>query len=335
MSWWSAAAEHIAGGRAVALVTVCTVKGSAPRETGAKMLVWGFRVEDGGQHGTIGGGQLEFTLVEQACKLLAANEPWRFQNYPLGPLLGQCCGGNVGILLERLDRSSLNWLGAVAAMEEAGVPYGIVSRLEGDAIRRQIIAAGANRASVSMRHGEGAGVAGHLGEGSVITEQVLPRPLLLMFGAGHVGEALAPIAATLPFRLAWLDTRAEFAGPGITITADPAGAVAEAPPGSFFLIVTQSHALDYDLTRAVLARGDFAYCGLIGSATKRARFEKRLAGDGIAAAAIARLTCPIGEIGLQSKLPEAIAVAVAAELLLVLERSARSALAPSRTIHAT
>jgi xanthine dehydrogenase accessory factor len=178
-------------------------------------------------------------------------------------------------------------------------------------------------------------IAGALGEGAVLTEQVSPSPQLLLFGAGHVGQALAPIAATLPFHLSWLDIRPEFAGNGITLVDDPVAVVRAAPPGSYFLIFTQSHALDYDLTRTVLARSDFAYCGLIGSATKRARFEKRLIADGIASGTLARLTCPIGAIGLASKQPQVLAVAIAAELLLVQEAAAKSGTRPLKVAHAT
>jgi xanthine dehydrogenase accessory factor len=322
VTWWSVASEHIAQG--VALVTICTVKGSAPREAGAKLLVW-----SGGQHGTVGGGQLEFTLVEQARKLLASGAAWRFQNYPLGPLLGQCCGGNVGILLERLDPESLPWLDDIAALEASATPYATTTRLAADGIVRTV-AASEGGDVVVMRLPD-AKVTGALAEGAVITEQVTPRPHLLLFGAGHVGRALAPIAATLPFHFRWFDNRPDFAGAGVTLTDDPVAAVHAAPPGSYFLVFTQSHALDYDLTRAVLARGDFAYCGLIGSATKRARFEKRLASEGIATA---RLSCPIGAIGLRSKLPSVLAVAIAAELLLVQEATAQSGSRPLKVVHA-
>lgn len=328
MTWWSIARTRIERGERLALVTLCTVKGSAPREPGAAMLVW-----TDGQEGTIGGGQLEFTLVEQARKLLASGAPWRFQNYPLGPLLGQCCGGNVGVLLERLDDGSRGWLAAIAAMEAAGRPYAIISHLEAAAVHRQVVAAEAGADMVRMQYPEPV-LAQRLAEGAVITQHVTPHPHLLLFGAGHVGQALAPIVATLPFHLRWFDTRPEFVRDGVTLTADPAAAVQAAPPGSFFLIFTQSHALDYDLTRAVLARGDFAYCGLIGSATKRARFEKRLIADGIAPTLLPRLTCPIGAIGVTSKLPQAVAVAIAAELLLALEARAKTG-APLRIVHAT
>jgi xanthine dehydrogenase accessory factor len=329
MTWWATALDRIARGQACVLVTICIVKGSAPREPGAKMLVW---PQD--QEGTVGGGQLEFTIVEQARRMLDASSRWRFQNYPLGPLLGQCCGGNVGLLLERLDDESAAWLAGIAAAEAAADPYCVISRLGADGVAKKIAQAAPGEDAVAISYASGKSVTGALGEGAIIAEHITPRPRLLMFGAGHVGRALAPIAATLPFHLEWFDTRPEFAVPGVTITADPVGQVRAAPPGAFALIFTQSHALDYDLTRAVLERGDLAYCGLIGSATKRARFEKRLVADGLPRAGLSVLTCPIGEIGLHSKLPQVMAVAIAAELLLVLEALAKRRAEPVGTKHA-
>jgi xanthine dehydrogenase accessory factor len=329
MTWWSAALDRIARGEVCVLVTVCTVKGSAPREAGAKMLV-----SRDGQDGTVGGGNLEFTIVEQARRMLDAGHRWRFQNYPLGPLLGQCCGGNVGLLLERLDAENTGWLADITVADARAYPYCVISRLGEAAIVKQIAQDAPGKDAVSVHHAAGKSVAGPLGEGATIVEHIAPHPRLLLFGAGHVGRALGPITATLPFHCDWFDTRPDFAAPGVTITGDPVAQVRDAPSGAFALIFTQSHALDYDLTRAVLARGDFAYCGLIGSATKRARFEKRLVADGIPRAALATLTCPIGKIGLASKLPAVMAVAIAAELLLVLEASAIRSAEPVRTKHA-
>src|SRR5689334_15330443 len=100
--WLTQAAERVERGEALVLVTVCCVAGSAPREPGTKMLVG-----PDSQIGTVGGGNLEFVITEQARKMLAAGAPHRFQSYPLGPLLAQCCGGRVGILLERIDASSI------------------------------------------------------------------------------------------------------------------------------------------------------------------------------------------------------------------------------------
>jgi xanthine dehydrogenase accessory factor len=292
------------------------------------MLVWA-----DGQDGTVGGGNLEFTIAEQARKLLAADASYRFQSYPLGPLLGQCCGGRVGVLLERIDAASTAWLDAIGAAEAGGHPYAIHTKLLEGAIARRIddlhgVATwAADAAPVRLRGPGGKPIdpaEKFEARGLVIVERVDPRPLLVMFGAGHVGKALAPIVTTLPFRLAWYDNRDELGGSDVTITGDLVAQAEAAPPDTLFLIFTQSHAVDYDLTRAILRRGDFRYCGLIGSATKRARFEKRLVADGIPRGALARLVCPIGSIGLTSKAPEVLAIAVAAELLLTVQSRAAS-----------
>jgi xanthine dehydrogenase accessory factor len=79
--------------------------------------------------------------------------------------------------------------------------------------------------------------------------------------------------------------------------------------------MTHSHALDYAICEQILARGDFAYCGLIGSLSKRRRFENLMRKQGVTDSVLAGLTCPIGVAGIDSKKPEAIAIAVAAELL--------------------
>lgn len=324
-AWWQIASDLAARGEPAVLVTVCTVEGSAPREPGAKMLVWA-----SGQHGTVGGGNLEFTIVDQARKLLAKGDAWRFQSYPLGPLLGQCCGGRVSILMERLADTS--WLDAIATAEDSGKPYAIASTLDEGRVSKHIATlenvATLHDADVTLTDATGRPVtptAKFDARYHIIRECIDPRPLLMMFGAGHVGQALAPLMATLPFRVGWFDNRPEFAAPGVTIAYDLVAQAQAAPPGTLFLIFTQSHTTDYDLTRAVLARSDFAYCGLIGSATKRARFEKRLLADGFPGAKLARLTCPIGAIGLTSKEPAVLAVAIAAELLLTVQSRAHAA----------
>ena len=161
-----------------------------------------------------------------------------------------------------------------------------------------------------------------LSEGDALIERIdARRPRLVLFGAGHVGQAIARAFAPLPFALDWHDSREEAAGPGVAVQDEArlveiAGAIAEA---DYVLILTHNHDLDYQLTRAALTVGAFRYCGLIGSDTKRARFLRRLREDGVSEAAITRLTCPIGLPGLKSKAPEVIAVAVAAQLLQMIE----------------
>ncbi len=157
-----------------------------------------------------------------------------------------------------------------------------------------------------------------------------PLFALQLHGAGHVGRAIARLLAGLDVAVDWIDEReAEFPAslPGACGSADwPAhirrlavdaveAEVAQAQPGGFYLVLTHSHALDLRIVEAILRRGDFAYLGLIGSATKRARFVHRLEQRGLAADLLARLVCPIGVPGIPGKEPEVIAVAVVAQLL--------------------
>ena len=149
------------------------------------------------------------------------------------------------------------------------------------------------------------------------------KPRLVMFGAGHVGQAVARALAPLPFEVDWLasreDLRPEAGGTRAEIMDedDLVACVEAAPPDTLFAIFTHSHELDYRLTRAVLAKDEFRYLGLIGSRTKRARFESRLKDDGVTDAQLARLNCPMGIAVLKGKAPAVIAVALAAELLQV------------------
>ncbi|TVR10032.1 MAG: xanthine dehydrogenase accessory protein XdhC [Salinarimonadaceae bacterium] len=152
---------------------------------------------------------------------------------------------------------------------------------------------------------------------------------LLLFGAGHVGRALVLALAPLPFRVSWFDGRenafpAHVPGNCEAIpTRDPEAALASAAPGAFVLVMTHSHPLDLALSAAALARADLLYVGLIGSTTKRARFEARYRELGIPEDRIAALACPIGVAGVADKHPAVIAAATAAELLIVRERIAR------------
>ncbi len=145
------------------------------------------------------------------------------------------------------------------------------------------------------------------------------RPQVLILGAGHVGRALAEIMAPLPCRVVLVDPRAaelaQNAAPVDTrLTPLPEAEIAAAPPASAYVVATHDHGLDFLLTLAALRRGDAAYVGLIGSATKRARFQ-RFARETDPAAPLSRLTCPIGAAGRGQKHPGMIALATAHEVM--------------------
>lgn len=150
-----------------------------------------------------------------------------------------------------------------------------------------------------------------------------PRFQLQLYGAGHVGRAIVRLLADLPCRVWWIDEReSEFPATPLPphverVCVEPVQAEVDvAPPDCCFLVLTHSHDLDLALTQAILRRGDFAWFGLIGSKTKRARFEHRLRERGLAPALIERMVCPIGLPGITGKEPEVIALAVVAQLLL-------------------
>jgi xanthine dehydrogenase accessory factor len=320
-TWAAEALQAVEGGEPIALVTVIAAEGSTPREAGARMLVGPDRLS-----GTIGGGNLEWRAMDQARRMLDAGRGWAVQDYPLGPFLQQCCGGHVRLLLERLDGDSAAWLKAVDAALGAGRAIGLEARFGPDRLDRALLREetqwpGALDAPVLVGR-DGRPLPGKRprpAEGDALIERIEPRTAVVtMFGAGHVGQAIARVLAPLPFRLEWFDSREEAAGPGVAVHEEGRLAEASAAADGFVLILTHNHELDYRLTRAALGGG--AWCGLIGSKTKRARFTSRLRADGVAEAAIARLVCPIGIASLKSKAPEVIAVSVAAQLLELVEQ---------------
>lgn len=320
MTWASEALTAIRRGEPVALVSVVSAEGSTPREAGARMLV-----TPGRQSGTIGGGNLEHLATDQARKLLAQSaRTYALQDYPLGPLLSQCCGGYVRLLLERLDDASAPWLEAVDAAYARRRPFGIAALFKGDQLERVLLRQEdqwvGRVASMTLADSAGDPLAGKRpspGEGDQLIERIdAARPTVLLFGAGHVGQAIARAFAPLPFTLDQRDSREEAGGPGVSVQDEAALAEAagSAGPDDYVLVLTHNHDLDYRLVRAAMGAKP-RYLGMIGSATKRARFERRLRDDGFREADLAYLTCPIGIPGLKSKAPEIIAVAVAADLL--------------------
>lgn len=309
----------------VVLITVAAVRGSAPREAGAKMLV-----SAGHQWLTIGGGQLEWLAMARGRAMLqAARGPDRAADrqvleVPLAASLGQCCGGLVHLLFERLNEADRPWLedarARLAHLQafEREVGLGAAGQTAWVRLRPASLAsrpAGCVQAACLLDLHDARGC-------PVLTEPVAPHGQhVVIFGAGHVGRALVRILQTLPCRVTWVDAREDQfpdrVGSTVTIEATdtPEAVVDEAPAGSYFLIMTHDHALDQRLCEYLMRRNDFAWCGLIGSATKWHRFQQRFSAKGIPIERQQRITCPIGEPGIIGKQPEIIAVAVAAQLL--------------------
>jgi len=315
--WITSAVSRLEAGTPCVLVTIVATDGSTPREAGTKMLVHGGGIVD-----SIGGGHLELKAIEQAHGMLDAAAPPIITSYALGPSLGQCCGGRVRLMLERLDAASLVWL---RRWEQGGSGLLITDLRSG---AKKIA-----RDDASLPGGEPVRLlAGTGGEPCYVVERMkAPLQHLYIFGAGHVGRALVRVLAGLPYRIRWFDERPEMfpadvpANVEIETSADARQDVASAAPGTMFLVMTHSHALDFDICEQVLRRADFAFLGLIGSATKRATFERRLRLHGHSDAAIRRLVCPIGLPSVIGKAPAAVAISIAGQLLTLSQALGRQA----------
>jgi xanthine dehydrogenase accessory factor len=255
---------------ASALVSVVAARGSVPREAGARMIVR----PDGAFHGTIGGGALEWQALAKAQALIGRRErALKLIDQALGPDLGQCCGGHVTLAIELFDAADLDEVRRLAAAERVSA-FSVETIRDGERYRRTVVNAGYRVAAPSPAH------------------------FIVLFGAGHVGRALVLALAPLPFAVIWCDAR-EGAFPAaiptnVTTTAGPPlDVLAQAPDGAQVLVMTHSHALDLDLVAAALGSGRFPHVGLIGSATKKARFVKRMREIGIPARASPICTAPL------------------------------------------
>jgi xanthine dehydrogenase accessory factor len=242
--------------------TLTSVRGSSPREQGTFMLVGPIAL-----FGTIGGGALEYMVIEHARRLIANGQAEEAMDVPLGPEIGQCCGGRVEVKLAYADAAMREHLAALVAEEDAALPH------------------------------------------------------VYVFGAGHVGRALAQILSLLPVQLEVIDTRREElaelpASIRSRAVAMPEAVVRSAPEGSSYVILTHDHALDFMIAREALARVDAPYVGMVGSRTKRARFSSWFTAEGGDAKSLGRLILPIGQQGLGDKRPEVIGALAAAEIMV-------------------
>ncbi|MBO9628643.1 MAG: xanthine dehydrogenase accessory protein XdhC [Shinella sp.] len=248
--------------QAAILVEVTGAAGSTPRDTDAFMLV-----SERGTFATIGGGQLEYMAIDHARRALRFNVAAEPMDVPLGPEIGQCCGGRVGLTFTAVTPT----------------------------IARDLIARS--------------------------DREMASRPHVYVFGAGHVGDALAMALSLAPLRVILVDTREDeliaSTVPRIEtcLTAMPEAVVRDAPAGSSFVILTHDHALDFLIAAEALKRPDAAYVGMIGSKTKRATFRNWLSREVGQPDLFENLICPIGGTAVKDKRPAVIATLAASEIM--------------------
>jgi xanthine dehydrogenase accessory factor len=333
MDWIATLRAALAAeGRAV-MVTVAATRGSAPREAGARMIATARNA-----YGTIGGGHLEFEAIRIARDALPTGGTW-LARFPLAARLGQCCGGVATVLFQHFDAAAERSLEALAQRVDRDEPVALATAVTRAASEPVLVTLGT--AADALPAGVFAAAQALLtrpeappqvvddAAGTWFVERVIGNDFrVVVFGNGHVGRALVQVLGALPCTVTWVDEREQdfpdTVPPNVaTVATDvPEAEVRAAAAGSMHLVMTHSHALDFELVATILGRDDFSYAGMIGSKSKRAQMERRLAERGFDKASIARVACPIGIAGIASREPGAIAVAVAAELLQARERAA-------------
>ncbi len=336
----------LAAGEKCVLARIIRQAGSAPRAVGT-----GFLIRADGTHlGTIGGGLLEHEVLRKAREVLAGGRPAVLEVRMSGSEVAageMLCGGNVDVLLEPVfpeDDQARSVFQEFARMTAQGRPGALVTVVAegGGEVKRAIvtaegaIAGGASelsgRPGVDLkRWGAARGFALETLTQDMVRRLVFVEPLepaaeLLLFGAGHISGFVAPLARTVGFRVCVIDDRGEFASPERFPTADRLliCPVAEAfertavTPATYIAILTRGHIHDRDALQAALQTRP-AYLGMIGSRRKRDLIYAALLQDGVPAADLGRVHCPIG-IDIGAETPEEIAVSIVAELIQVRAR---------------
>ena len=357
------------------VITVASTGGSVPREAGTRMIVTasGAHGSIGGGHLEfkaidIARGMLstEFA-VDNPGTIRQADGPRALHRFPLGATLGQCCGGVVNLLFEPVPADA-DWVEPAASRVASAKDCIIVTPVAGDPRAGKLIvdvvggacvvAAGtmgsgkldddARAIAQSMLSGSQSTMLKTLSASASAPAQTVFFDRLratdfhiVLFGAGHVGRALVKVMAGIACGITWVDSRddafpLEFPANVAPVCTDaPESEVDAARPGSYFLVMTHSHALDQTLAERILLRADFAHFGLIGSQSKRRQFVRRLLDRGISPAQLARMTCPIGAAGIAGKEPATIAIAIAAEILQRRSELQRATRVPSLAKSAT
>lgn len=299
--------------RGSVLVTIVGDRGSAPRGTGAQMLVGA----EGRLSGTIGGGSVEKTCVELALVLLEQKQSLlrEFRLYQNDREdIGMICGGTVTVWFQYIAPEDHIWrelTGRALACFREAAPAWFVQDLRGGA--------------PSLVERAGGVPAGRTGN-----QFAMPLPVgerAVIFGAGHISQALVPLLKSVGFRPVVFDCRPDYALPGLFPDAEMVlcgdylriDQYLTITPEDYIVVMTSGHGYDFEVQRQLLGR-EQAYIGVIGSRKKTAAVNERLLEAGIPEEAIHRVHAPIGT-KIKAVTPEEIAVSIAGEMIC--ERAVR------------
>lgn len=334
IEWFQPLQRLLDNNKKVVMVMVAAVQGSTPRDAGARMLV-----TETGFSQTIGGGHLEYKAIQIARNMLTDGSSNRLQYFSLGAGLGQCCGGRVALYFELITSTS-SWLkdfGQLILQQQNFVQVIALSKQAKHVsmlvTANKVIPDNCKHKEISILARNWLANGDHTDINCIRGQQYIFDPLisetfnLYLFGAGHVGQALVKQLEDQPCRVYWVDSRENQFPQQIpsnvkTIHTDTGEAIIdEAAAGSYFLVMTHDHGEDQRLAEQILKKKNYQYFGLIGSLTKRRKFEQRLKRRGFQKQQLSSMTCPVGIDGIKSKRPAAIALAITAEIIQIHEKT--------------
>ena len=311
MNVWRAAADLIRGGASGALATVARVRGSTPVPAGTKMLVGA----EGRLIGSVGGGCVEAEVIGAALEAQQRRAPallTHHLNADIAGDLGLSCGGTVDIFVEPLvaEQAYVRVLESAATAQSGLVRTATDWSGEGPIKTFEQLAGARAGAPATLSR-----------DGRFVEERLQLAPRVFVFGAGHVGAAIARAAAAAGFRVIVIDDRTEYADParfsdGIAVLAADIDAALMRYPlmaADAVVIATRGHRNDALILERV-AISPAGYVGLLGSRRKKVVVTKGLKAAGVPAKTLQRVRVPVG-LAIGAVTPEEIAVSVVAELI--------------------
>jgi xanthine dehydrogenase accessory factor len=325
-------------GKKVILATVIQQSGSAPRKSGAQMVIR----EDGSFVGSVGGGRLEADCISAARKVAAEGTAKVLAFHLTGTEVAETamiCGGDAEVFIEPLapgvadiytnlldiqKRGGKAVLAIVIGTEPIRKGMGGKGLItsEGKSIGPLALGREALAAAQEVIHEKKVRLIPYQG-GRLYLEPIFPEPTLYIFGAGHISRAIAPVAHMVGFKVIVIDDRGEFANRDYFPQADEIwveafdgiGEKIDPHEQAYLVIVTRGHIHDYTVLKQVLPM-DCRYIGMIGSSRKRDIIYQQLRQEGHSEGELKRVHAPIGlDIGAET--PEEIAVSIVAELIIV------------------
>ena len=320
--------ERLSLGESAVLCSVIAASGSVPRGAGAKMAVFA----DGHTAGTVGGGSVELHARQNAADMLtgggSGTVSYSLDKGEIGDI-GMVCGGSVRIYFRLFTPADAPLAQKIAAQAAKSEDSYLIYVIDGDALSKLFV----YKTGEPLPQGlDGARILPLLGgnaaysrgdDADIFTEPLSRQGRALIFGAGHVARALAPVLKSIGLPVYVYDSRPALLSREYFPDADDliCGGFAELSRSAGIthadavFVMTPGHEADYDVLLGVLPSRAH-YIGCIGSRHKAARTRERLRLAGFSGDDIARVRCPVG-FNIGAETPAEIAVSIAAELIAV------------------